>query len=113
MYVNVPWNTYSAGTGLSLSGTTFNHSNSITAGTAGTSSATSSTNRTIAIPYLTYDAQGHITGSGTHTHTLDSFPEAYLAWGGKNITSDVTPIGMSISAEHSANRIAYLNASAI
>ena len=116
---NVPQNaqftdtTYSAGTGLSLSGTTFNHSNSITAGTAGTSSATSSTNRTISIPYVTYDAQGHITGSGTHTHTLDSFPEAYLAWGGKNITSDITPVGMSISMEHSANRIAYLNPAAI
>ena len=42
MYVNVPWTdtTYSAGTGLSLSGTTFNHSNSVTAGTVGTSSAT-------------------------------------------------------------------------
>ena len=115
MYVNVPWEntTYSAGTGLSLSGTTFNHSNSVTAGTAGTSSATSSSNRTIAIPYVTYDAQGHITGSGTHTHTLDSFPEAYLAWGGRNITGDITPVGTSISMEHSANRIAYLNPAAI
>ena len=51
--VNVPWSntTYSAGTGLSLSSTTFNHSNSITAGTAGTSSATSGS--TPAIPYVT------------------------------------------------------------
>lgn len=115
MYVNVPWEntTYSAGTGLSLSGTTFNHSNSVTAGTAGTSGATSSTNRTIAIPYVTYDAQGHITGSGTHTHTIDTYPEAYLAWGGRNITGDITPVGMSISTEHSANRIAYLNPAAI
>lgn len=61
--------TYSAGTGLSLSGTTFNHSNSVTAGTAGTSSATSG-ETTISIPYVTYDAQGHITASGTHTHTI-------------------------------------------
>lgn len=115
MYVNVPWEntTYSAGTGLSLSGTTFNHSNSVTAGTAGTSSSTSSTNRTIDIPYVTYDAQGHVTGSGTHTHTIDTYPEAYLAWGGRNISSDITPVGMSISTEHSANRIAYLNPAAI
>ena len=98
---------------MSLNGTTFNHSNSVTAGTAGTSSATSSTDRTIAIPYITYDAQGHITGSGTHTHTLSSFPEAYLSWGGRSIASDITPIGMSISTEHNANRIAYLNGSAI
>lgn len=60
--------TYSAGTGLSLSGTTFNHSNSITAGTVGTSNTTSGS--TVAIPYITYDAQGHITQSGTHNHTI-------------------------------------------
>lgn len=74
--VNVPWNsgtdtTYSAGTGLSMSGTTFNHSNSVTAGTVGTSSATSGS--TLAVPYVTYDAQGHITGKGTHTHTVTGF----------------------------------------
>lgn len=63
--------TYSAGTGLSLSSTTFNHSNSVTAGTAGTSSATNGS--TLAVPYVTYDAQGHITGSGTHTHTVNGF----------------------------------------
>lgn len=63
--------TYSAGTGLSLDSTTFNHSNSVTAGTAGTSSATSGS--TLAVPYVTYDAQGHITASGTHTHTISGF----------------------------------------
>lgn len=60
-----------AGTGLSKSGTTLNHSNSITAGTAGTSSATSGS--TLAVPYVTYDAQGHITATGTHTHTVTGF----------------------------------------
>ena len=57
--------TYSAGTGLSLSGTTFNHSNSITAVT------------TAVFKKFTYDAQGHITGSSAvaasdlpaHTHS--------------------------------------------
>ena len=62
---------YAAGTGLSLSGTTINHSNSVTAGTAGTSSATSGS--TVAVPYVTYDAQGHVTASGTHTHTITGF----------------------------------------
>lgn len=62
---------YAAGTGLSLNGTTFNHSNSVTAGTAGTSSATSGS--TVAVPYVTYDAQGHVTASGTHTHTITGF----------------------------------------
>ena len=63
--------TYSAGTGLSLSSTTINHSNSVTAATAGTSSATSGS--TLAVPYVTYDAQGHITATGTHTHTITGF----------------------------------------
>ena len=58
-----------AGTGLTKTGFTLNHSNSVTAGTAGTSSATSGTN-TLAVPYVTYDAQGHVTASGTHTHTI-------------------------------------------
>lgn len=60
---------YSAGTGLSLgTNNVINHSNSVTAGTIGSTSATSGT--TIAVPYATYDAQGHITGKGTHNHTL-------------------------------------------
>lgn len=115
MYVNVPWEntTYSAGTGLSLSGTTFNHSNSVTAGTAGTSSATLSTNRTIAIPYVTYDAQGHITGSGTHTHTIETYPEAYLAWGGKNHIASFGPIDAGMIDVLGANRFAFLRPAGI
>ena len=83
---------YSAGTGLSLSGTTINHSNSVTAGTAGTSSATSGTG-TLAVPYVTYDAQGHVTGSGTHTHTITNNvtgtgTSGYLTqWSGTNTVS--------------------------
>ena len=62
---------YSAGTGLTLNGSTFDHSNAVTAGTIGTSSATSGS--TLAVPYATYDAQGHITAQGTHTHTVTGF----------------------------------------
>lgn len=110
MYVNVPWTntTYSAGTGLSLSGTTFNHSNSITAGTAGTSSATTSTDGTISIPYVTYDAQGHITAKGTHTHTLTSYPEAYLSWGGKNFSGSYGPIDAAMIGMLGSNRLECL-----
>lgn len=61
--------TYTAGTGLTLSGTTINHSNAVTAGTIGSTSATSGA--TLAVPYATYDAQGHITAKGTHTHTVN------------------------------------------
>ena len=72
----VPTNTtYSAGTGLTLSGTTFNHSNSITAGTAqGDASKTLSFGGTFTIPTITYDAQGHITGKGTTTMTMPAAP---------------------------------------
>lgn len=56
-----------AGTGLSKSGNTLNHSNSVTAGTIGQSANTIGPSSDI--PYATYDAQGHITGKGTYTHT--------------------------------------------
>lgn len=62
--------TYSAGTGLSLSGTTFNHSNSITGGTAKGSSGSVAHGGSITIPSITYDAQGHITGTTTTSVTL-------------------------------------------
>lgn len=61
--------TYSAGTGLSFSGTTINHASSITAGTAGSSNSTSGI--TIDIPYVTYNATGHVTAAGTHKHNID------------------------------------------
>lgn len=67
--------TYSAGTALTLSGTTINHDNYATAGTAGQSSASSGRN-TIEIPYVTYNAQGHVTAGGTHTHTISNFAAA-------------------------------------
>ena len=69
--------TYSAGTGLSLSGTTFNHSNSVTAGTAkGDDSKTLTFGGTFTIPSVTYDAQGHITAKGTTTMTMPSNPNS-------------------------------------
>ena len=49
---NAKQDTITAGTGLSKSGATLNHSNSITSATKGS---------TTAIPQITYDAQGHIT----------------------------------------------------
>lgn len=52
--------TMSAGSGISLSGATINHSNSVTAKTSYVGSAT-------AVPLIKYDAQGHITGTSTAT----------------------------------------------
>ena len=42
-----------------------------------------------------------------------SFPEAYLSWGGTNTSGSVTPIGMTLSSEHSANRLAFINGNAL
>ena len=61
--------TYSQGTGISISGTTINHSNSITAGSVG-AAASPSHGGTFAIPKITYDAQGHITAATTVNITL-------------------------------------------
>lgn len=67
--------TYAAGTGLSLSGTTFNHSNAITAGNGGpTANNTLSFGESFIVPYFTYDAQGHITGRTNRTMTMPASP---------------------------------------
>ena len=64
-----------SGSPVTSSGTiTIGHSNSITAGTIGSSSA--SQGSTIDIPYATYDSNGHVTGAGTHTHTITGFSTA-------------------------------------
>ena len=67
--------TYSAGTGISISGTTIDHASSITAGTSGPTSDTSGTS-TLLIPYVTYNATGHITGIGNRTHTINDATES-------------------------------------
>ena len=63
--------TYSAGTGLSLSGTTFSLPNSgATAGTYGpTANVTGNNNATIKVPKITIDAQGRVTAIAEYTFT--------------------------------------------
>jgi hypothetical protein len=39
--------------------------------------------------------------------------DANLDWGGRSITGGISPIGASLSAEHSANRLAYLDPAAL
>ena len=69
--------TYSAGTGISLSGTTINHSNATTAGTAkGDDSKTLTFGGTFTVPSVTYDAQGHVTSSGATTMTMPANPNS-------------------------------------
>lgn len=84
--------TYSAGTGLSLSSTTFSLASGVaTAGTAGTSSATSGS--TLAVPYVTVDTYGRVTGYGTHTHTISGFLTSHQDISGKLDKSGGTMTG--------------------
>lgn len=69
--------TYSAGSGLSLSGTTFNHSNSITAETS------------FVFKKIKYDAQGHITAVDAITKA-DIPALDYLPLSGGTLTGRVT-----------------------
>ena len=102
--------TYSAGTGLSLSGTKFNHSNSVTAGTAGTSSNTSG--QTLAVPYITYDAQGHITATGTHTHTVSVAP-SHVSRGNDATAGDLDLVTAAYIPTAASNKSFGLPANAI
>ena len=52
-------------------------------------------------------------GTGNITIPVTDVKESYLSWGGKNLVGSVSPIGASLSSEHSANRLAYLNPAAI
>ena len=69
--------TYSAGSGISFSGTTINHKNSVTASTAkGDDNKTLAYGKTFTIPSVTYDAQGHITAKGSTTMTMPPAPSS-------------------------------------
>ena len=86
--------TYTAGTGLSLTGTEFALASGVaTAGTAGTSSATSGS--TLAVPYVTVDTYGRVTGYGTHTHTVSGFLTSHQDISGKANTADLATVATS------------------
>lgn len=81
LYVNVPWtdtqNSYTASAGIKIVNNDIQHTNSVTAGTAsGTNSTTAQAlGATITIPKVTYDAQGHITSTGTTSFVLPNASE--------------------------------------
>lgn len=85
--------------GISISGNAATATTAITATKIGTSTVGSAT-----MPVYI--------NSGTPT-AITSFPEAYLSWGGTNTAGSVTPIGMTLSSEHSANRLAFINGNAL
>ena len=92
-----------AGSGLSKSGTTLNHASTITAGTVGTSSATSGV--TLAVPYVTYNGTGHITATGTHTHTV---PTVSTTAAGVMSKEDKIYLNSLVNAISASSTILYL-----
>lgn len=79
--VDVPSNakftdtTYTGGSGISVSGTTINHTNTVTAGVIGQKTNESvAFGGTIDIPYADYDANGHIVSKGERIVTLPAAP---------------------------------------
>lgn len=78
------------GSSVSLGGS-FNTA-SITAGTAGQSSASTGA-ATIAIPYVTVNKYGIVTGYGTHTHTIDDLPNSALQYSSITIGSTSISLG--------------------
>lgn len=79
---------YTQGSGISIKGTTIDHSNSVTAGTAkGDDSKTLAFGGTFTIPSITYDAQGHITAKGTTTMTMPTAP-SYTNWVAKIVVGN-------------------------
>lgn len=93
---------YSAGTGLSLSGTTFNHSNSVTAATnvGGSTADTPAYGATFNVPYFSYDAQGHITASGTKTVKIPASDKVTVT---DNLTSTSTTAALSAAQGKALN----------
>lgn len=85
--------TYSAGTGLSLSDTTINHSNSVTEKTAYPSTATtaSANGGTIIVRDIKYDAQGHITASTDRTITLSQTTYSTFVKSGSSAAAGLVP----------------------
>lgn len=99
--------TYSAGAGLTLSGTQFKHSNSVTAGTAkGDDNKTLTFGGTFTIPTVTYDAQGHITGKGTTTMTMPATPTSVSGNAG-SATKLATARNFSIGGAATAAAVSF------
>ena len=95
----------SAGTGLSKSGTTLNHSNSITAGTRSGSSGAIASGGSFNIPSITWDAQGHIISTSYTTCTIPTIPSAAGTWTSPTSSLAVGTTSCSISNPKSSTSI--------
>lgn len=100
----VPTNTtYTATGGITLTGTQFKHSNSVTAGNKGpTANATVSPGSTFTVPQIYYDAYGHVTSSAANrTMTLNSsiLDTADILTSLSGVTSNTKVLGAKLVAD--------------
>lgn len=99
--------TYSAGSGLQLSGTQFKHKNAVTAGTAkGDDSKTLGFGGTFKVPSVSYDAEGHITGSSSTTMTMPPAPTSVSGNAG-SATKLANSRNISITGAATAAAVAF------
>ena len=113
-FVNVPWSNteYSAANGITLSGTTFMHTNNATGTHTKTTTATVSANGgTFKVAQYLYDEHGHITSSYDKTITVKNGYSLPLAADGTRggIQIGYTQSGKNYPVQLDSNEKAYVN----
>lgn len=71
------------------------------------------TSRSISLGDAVTSTATYFDGSANITIPVNSVKEAYLTWGGKSTSGGIGPLAASLSSEHSANRLAYINPDAL
>lgn len=94
-------------------GHTHLYAGSSSAGGAANSATKLATGRTIGVDTAVTSTPKSFNGESNITIPINSVKESYLDWGGKGLSGNVSPIGMSLSSEHSANRLAFINGNAL
>lgn len=92
---------------------THDYAGSSSPGGAAASAAKLSTPRNIVLRDAVDSIAQPFDGSKNVSIPVYSLKESYLDWGGKSIDGLVSPIGCALSAEHSANRLAFIDGDAV
>lgn len=92
---------------------THNYAGSSSPGGAAASAAKLSTPRDIVLRDAVDSIAQPFDGSKNVSIPVYSLKESYLDWGGKSIKGLVSPIGCALSADHSANRLAFIDGGAV
>ena len=92
---------------------THDYAGSSSPGGAAASAAKLSTPRNIVLSDAVDSIAQPFDGSKNVSIPVYSLKDSYLDWGGKSIAGLVSPIGCALSAEHSANRLAFIDGGAV